>query len=140
MANLRYAELADRLPHRFPFLLIDKVVELSDTEVTGVKHVSLTDPYLVGHFPDKPIFPGVLLVEASAQTGAIMVTEHDTYERGYIAQLNEFKFVDFILPGDSVYIHCKLLNMIGRFVKVEALAKVDGRTVGKGVITYNFEK
>ncbi len=141
MTVLRYEQIADRIPQRFPFLLVDKIIKVDKNEVIGVKHVSLTDPYLVGHFPGDPVFPGVLLVEASAQTGGIMIAEHSGYDcRGYIAMLNNFKFVDFILPGDSIQIHCKLINMIGKFVKVDVSATVEDKIVGKGMITYNFEK
>ncbi len=107
----------------------------------GIKNVSMTDPYLVGHFPGDPVFPGVLLVEASAQVGGVMIAEHEEYsKKGYIAQLNNFKFIDFILPGDTITIESKLLNLFGKFVKVSVEAKVDDRLVGKGIITYNFEK
>jgi len=141
MSNLNYKQITNRIPQRFPFLFVDKVLEVSKERVVGIKNVSLTDAYLVGHFPGEPVFPGVLLVEASAQVGGIMIAEHEEYsKRGYIAMLNNFKFIDFILPGDTIVIQGKLISLFGKFVKVEVEAKVEDKIVGKGVITYNFEK
>lgn len=141
MSNLSYKQITNRIPQRFPFLFVDKVLEVSKERVVGIKNVSLTDAYLVGHFPGEPVFPGVLLVEASAQVGGIMIAEHEEYsKRGYIAMLNNFKFIDFILPGDTIVIQGKLISLFGKFVKVEVEARVEDKIVGKGVITYNFEK
>ena len=141
MAGLTHKQITNRIPQRYPFLFVDKIVAVDKQMAIGIKNVSMTDPYLVGHFPGDPVFPGVLLVEASAQVGGVMIAEHEEYSsKGYIAQLNNFKFIDFILPGDTITIHSKLLNLFGKFVKVSVEAKVDDKLVGKGIITYNFEK
>jgi len=140
-SRVDYKKITNRIPQRYPFLFVDKILELSKEKSVCIKNVSLTDPYLVGHFPDDPVFPGVLLVEACAQAGGLMVSEHEEYnKRGYIAMLNNFKFIDFIVPGDTIVISCELMNLFGKFVKVSAEARVDGALVGKGIITYNFEK
>ncbi|MGV4413949.1 3-hydroxyacyl-ACP dehydratase FabZ [Chryseobacterium sp. T1] len=136
-----YKNVAERIPQRYPFLFVDRIIEVSKDKAVCIKNISLTDPYLVGHFPDEPIFPGVLLVEACAQVGGIMITEHEEYsQRGYIAMLDKFKFIDFIVPGDTVFITCHLISLFGKFVKTSVEARVDNRIVGKGMITYNFKK
>lgn len=141
MPRKDYKNITSRIPQRYPFLFVDRILELNKECAVCIKNVSQTDPYLVGHFPDDPVFPGVLLIEASAQVGGLMIAEHENYnQRGYIAMLNDFKFIDFIVPGDTIIITSKLKNFFGKFVKVTVEAKVDGAIVGKGTITYNFEK
>lgn len=140
MVPFGYNEIVRRIPQRFPFLLVDKIIEVNKDIAIGIKNVSNTDPYLVGHFPDDPIFPGVLLIEASAQVGGIMIGEYPQYStKGYIAQVNDFKFISFIVPGDTIIIQTKPLNFFGKFVKISAEAKVNDKLVAKGTITYNFE-
>jgi len=141
VSRTEYKKITNRIPQRYPFLFVDKVLELSKEKSVCVKNVSGTDPYLFGHFPDDPVLPGLLLVEACAQAGGIMIAEHEEYnKRGYIAMLNNFKFINFIVPGDTIVISCELISLFGKFVKVSTEAKVDGAVVGKGIITYNFEK
>ncbi|MCJ7934760.1 MAG: 3-hydroxyacyl-ACP dehydratase FabZ [Chryseobacterium sp.] len=136
-----YKNIAARIPQRYPFLFVDRIIEVSKDKAVCIKNISLTDPYFVGHFPDEPIFPGVLLIEACAQVGGIMIAEHEEYsQRGYIAMLDKFKFIDFIVPGDTVFITCNLISLFGKFVKSSVEARVDNRIVGKGMITYNFKK
>ncbi|WP_326983217.1 3-hydroxyacyl-ACP dehydratase FabZ [Chryseobacterium sp. MYb264] len=141
ITGTQYKDIAGRIPQRYPFLFVDRIIEVSKDKAVCLKNVSLTDPYLVGHFPDEPVFPGVLLVEACAQVGGIMIAEHEDYSRkGYIAMLDQFKFIDFIIPGDTVYITCHLISLFGKFVKTSVEARVNNKIVGKGTITYNFKK
>jgi len=141
MMILGYKEITKKIPQRFPFLMVDRVLEIDMEHAVGIKNVSHSDPYLVGHFPDEPIFPGVLLIESSAQIGGMMISENEDYNcRGYIAQVNDFKFLSFIIPGDTIYIYTRLESLIGAFGKVLIEAKVDDKLVAKGLITFHFNK
>lgn len=138
---LSYKEITRRIPQRYPFIFIDRVLELNKKSAVGIKNVSTTDPYLVGHFPNDPIFPGVLLIEACAQLGGIMISEHTDYDcKGYIAQVNEFKFLSLIIPGDTIYIYSSLESLLSSFGKVSFEVKVDARVAAKGSITFHFNK
>jgi len=105
------------LPHRPPFLLIDKILELSDTHVVGLKNVSMNEPFFVGHFPKEPVFPGVLQVEAMAQTGGILVLANvpdpENYST-YFVKMDNVKFKKKIVPGDTVIFKIELIEPIRR--------------------------
>lgn len=105
------------LPHRPPFLLIDKVLELSETHVVGLKNVSMNEPFFVGHFPKEPVFPGVLQVEAMAQTGGILVLANvpdpENYST-YFVKMDNVKFKRKIVPGDTIIFKIELIEPIRR--------------------------
>ena len=105
------------LPHRPPFLLIDKVMEMSDTHVVGAKSVTMNEPFFVGHFPGNPVMPGVLQIEAMAQTGGILVLNTVPDPENYITlfmKIDKVKFRNKVLPGDTIYFSLKLLSPIRR--------------------------
>ncbi|MCK5776871.1 MAG: bifunctional UDP-3-O-[3-hydroxymyristoyl] N-acetylglucosamine deacetylase/3-hydroxyacyl-ACP dehydratase, partial [Bacteroidales bacterium] len=105
------------LPHRPPFLLIDKVMEMSDTHVIGAKGVTMNEPFFVGHFPGNPVMPGVLQIEAMAQTGGILVLNTVPDPENYITlfmKIDKVKFRNKVLPGDTIYFSLKLLSPIRR--------------------------
>ena len=97
------------LPHRHPFLLIDRVEELEPgVSAVGVKNVSISDPVFAGHFPDHPIYPGVLLIEAAAQlSGILLASSAGEPAQGYLASVKRFKFVEIVRPGDSLRVHTR---------------------------------
>ena len=127
------------LEHRYPFLLVDKIIEMDDNSIKGIKNVSASDPFLAGHFPDNPVYPGVLLIESCAQVGGILISKH-LAGRGYLAKILDFTFISFIEPGDSIHIEVKFISKFSGFAKVEALARVNDKLVGKGEIIYSFVK
>jgi 3-hydroxyacyl-[acyl-carrier-protein] dehydratase len=127
------------LEHRYPFLLVDKIIEMDDNFIKGVKNISATDPFLAGHFPDNPVYPGVLLIESCAQVGGILISKH-LAGKGFLAKIQDFTFTNFVQPGDSIYIEVQFINKFSGFAKVGAVAKVDDRLVGKGEIIYSFLK
>jgi 3-hydroxyacyl-[acyl-carrier-protein] dehydratase len=129
------------LPHRGSFLLVDRILARSGDDIVCLKNVSHTDPHLAGHFPDEPVFPGVLLIEACAQAGGILLALSGRYTaRGYLAQVSDFKFVARVLPGDAVHLHATFESAAGRFARVRTRAEVDGRVVAKGTVSYHFNE
>lgn len=136
--NLQIREVLDQ---RYPFLLVDKILKIEKDVVYGLKNVSATDPYLVGHFPDDPVYPGVLLIETCAQVGGFLITDKIKGKyKGYLANVKEFKFLTFIVPGDTIIIEAKLKLIISTFVNVDVVAKVNDKIVGKGSIVYSLKK
>jgi UDP-3-O-[3-hydroxymyristoyl] N-acetylglucosamine deacetylase/3-hydroxyacyl-[acyl-carrier-protein] dehydratase len=110
-------EITKRLPHRYPFLLIDKILELTDTKVVGVKNVTMNESFFQGHFPGNPIMPGVLQIEAMAQTGGILVLNTVPDPENYLTlfmKITEAKFKQKVIPGDTIVFNLELASPIRR--------------------------
>ena len=110
-------QIMDMLPHRPPFLLIDRILELSDSHVVGMKNVTMNEPFFVGHFPGAPVMPGVLQVEAMAQTGGVLVLSTVPDPENYLTffmKIDKVKFKQKVLPGDTLIFHCSLITPIRR--------------------------
>lgn len=127
-------KVASILPHRYPFLLVDKIIHLDDERVTGVKNVSFNEPFFQGHFPNNPVMPGVLQIEAMAQVGGILVLntvpDPENYWT-YFLGIEGFKFRKMVLPGDTLVMDCYLQGPIKR-----GIAKMYGRAfVGKTLVS-----
>jgi len=131
------------LPHREPFLLIDEVLELEPGErVVALKRVREDEWYLRGHFPGRPIMPGVLIVEAMAQTGAIAVLSEEE-NRGRIALfagIDDTRFKRIVEPGDELQLECTLEQARGPIGKGRARATVDGQLAARGTLTFAVEQ
>ena len=110
-------QIMNILPHRPPMLLIDKIIELSKTHVIGVKNATMNEPFFVGHFPDSPVMPGVLQIEAMAQTGGILVLntvpDPENYLT-YLLKIENARFKEKVLPGDTIIFRCDLMSPIRR--------------------------
>lgn len=120
------------LPHRPPFLLVDRVIALEiGKSIVALKNVSMNEPYFVGHFPNQPIMPGVIIVEALAQAAAILAcksTENE-YQKAPLflfAGIDNARFKRMVVPGDQLRLEIDLINMRKKFLKVQAVAKVNG--------------
>ena len=109
-------QIEKTLPHRYPFLLVDKIIELTDTRIVGIKNVTFNEPFFVGHFPGNPIMPGVLQIEALAQTGGILAInalppgEYDTY----FVKMDNARFRQKVVPGDTMILKMELNAPIRR--------------------------
>lgn len=123
------------LPHRPPFLLVDKIFELSDTHVVGLKNVTMNEPFFVGHFPNAPVMPGVLIVEAMAQTGGILVLSTVPDPENYLTffmKIDNVKFKHKVLPGDTLIFKCDLITPIRRGIcHMQANAYANGKLVAE---------
>ena len=127
--------LAD-LPHRYPFLLLDRVVEFVRSErIVALKNVTINEPFFTGHFPDAPIMPGVLIIEAMGQAGGVLVIESTPPEnRGKLIYFMGFDRVRFrkpVVPGDQLVLELKILKLRSKVVKMEGVARVDGEVVAE---------
>ncbi|MGB8358589.1 MAG: bifunctional UDP-3-O-[3-hydroxymyristoyl] N-acetylglucosamine deacetylase/3-hydroxyacyl-ACP dehydratase [Bacteroidales bacterium] len=127
------------LPHRFPFLLVDRIMELTENHVIGIKNVSYNEAFFQGHFPDEHVFPGVLIVEAMAQVGGILVLNNvDKPEKysTYFAKIDRIKFRQKVVPGDIIVIRCDLTEPMRRnMVVMYAQAFVGEKIVAEGELT-----
>ncbi len=139
MTILNSAEIMSLIPHRYPFLLIDKVVELkANDSIIAVKNVTVNEPQFTGHFPSKPIMPGVLIIEAMAQASAILVARSLEPKEGrevYFMSIDSAKFRKVVEPGDTVYIHAKIEQSRAHVWKFSAKAMVDGAVVSESNFT-----
>lgn len=126
------------LPHRYPMLLVDRILELEPGKrAVGIKNVTVNEPFFQGHYPGRPIMPGVLIVEAMAQTAGIAVlTTTDIPVTPLIAGLDGVRFRRPVVPGDQLYIEAVVERMRGRMGKIRAKALVDGETAAEAQLIF----
>lgn len=126
------AEILGILPHRYPFLLVDRVLEVTPERIIAVKNVSWGEPYFQGHFPGNPVMPGVLMVEAMAQVAGILAAKSGSFDPAtqvvYFMTIDKVKFRKLVTPGDQLIIEVVPLRT-GRVWKLEGQIKVDGAVV-----------
>jgi len=138
--ELSVQEIQDILPHRFPFLLVDKVYMTQEGMVTGIKNVTVNEWFFQGHYPGRPIMPGVLILESMAQVGATMMMNMEKF-RGcvpYFASLDKVRFRRPVQPGDQLVMEVTLLKMKGGVGKLKGVAKVNGIVVAEGEIGFSL--
>ena len=139
MTTLGRAEIEAILPHREPFLLLDEVLEIEPgVRVLARKHVREDEWYLTGHFPGNPIMPGVLMVEALAQTGAVAVLSEEANKGklALFAGIDDVRFKRLVRPGDTLELECVLERVRGPVGRGKARATVDGELAVRGTLTF----
>ncbi len=129
--NINVLEIMEVLPHRYPFLLVDRILEM-DLEklfIKAIKNVTINEPFFVGHFPGYPVMPGVLIVEAMAQIGAYMLVQKVNLDTSkytvFFAGIDEAKFRRPVFPGDQIVFEIQGLNFKKTIGRIQAVAKVD---------------
>jgi 3-hydroxyacyl-[acyl-carrier-protein] dehydratase len=128
------------IPHRYPFLMIDRLVDVVPGEsVTGIKNVTINEPFFRGHFPGNPVMPGVLIIEALAQTAGALVMRSQGFESEsklvYFMSIDSARFRKLVLPGDTLYLHTIKQHSRNNIWKFSGEAKVDGSIVSEAVFT-----
>ena len=132
-------EIMEILPHRHPFLLIDTIEELEPgVRAVGRKNVTFNEPYFAGHFPGNPVMPGVLIVEALAQTGAVAILSLPEHrgKTAYFAGIDKAKFKQMVRPGDTLELETTIIRCKGPIGVGEAIATVNGKLAAKAELTF----
>ena len=133
--------ILELLPHRYPMLMIDRVLEIGDKYVRAEKLISTSEPALAGHFPGRPIFPGVLIIEAMAQAAGVWVaatSETMRHKLSVLAGVDEVRFRRQVVPGDVLTLEARMLAARSKLVKIEAKASVAGESVAEAVLLAAF--
>jgi len=126
--------VTDLLPLRYPFLMIDRVLERGAERALALKNVSHDEWFFVGHFPDRPIMPGTLLIEGMAQTAGLLLRRGSSGPRGFLVGIDRARFRRPVVPGDQVIYEARLIKARGGMYRVEVEAKVDGERVAEAVL------
>jgi 3-hydroxyacyl-[acyl-carrier-protein] dehydratase len=138
---LMIEDIQKLLPHRYPFLLVDRIIEfVPNKSATGIKNVTFNEPFFQGHFPDRPIMPGVLIVEAMAQVGGIVLRHLPGMENqlSLFAGIDKVRFRRPVVPGDRLTITTELLVSRKRFGKMHGRAEVDGQLACEGELMFSL--
>ena len=133
-------EIMKLLPHRYPFLLVDRITELvPGKRIVGLKNVTINEPFFQGHFPAMPVMPGVLIIECMAQVGGILIFR-EFPERGkkliYFTGIENARFRRPVVPGDQLRLEIDVLNRRNNFGKMKGLATVEGKLAAEAVVTF----
>ena len=134
MAVIDIQGIQDILPHRYPFLLVDRIVELEEDRIVGIKNVTVNEPFFMGHFPEYPVMPGVLIIEAMAQTAGVLVLSYIPERKSkniLLAGVENARFRKPVRPGDQLRMEMKVLRRKATIAKMSGVATVDGVAVAE---------
>lgn len=137
--TLSNMEIQEILPHRYPFLLVDKIIEFEEGKhIVGIKNVTANEPQFTGHFPGNPIMPGVLITEALAQVGAVLLLSmpENRGKLGIFTGINNFKFRRQVVPGDTMVLEADLITYRHKMGKANVKATVEGEVAAMGEISF----
>jgi len=138
------AEIQTILPHRYPFLLLDRVVEIGPDKIVALKNVTINEPFFQGHFPGHPVMPGVLIVEALAQAGAVLAAKATGFDPAtqvvYFMAMDKVKFRKPVVPGDQLALEVVPLRKGGAVWKLRGEAKVGGQVVAEAEMLATMAK
>lgn len=136
-------EIQKIIPHRYPFLLVDRIIELEEGKrAVGIKNVTINEPFFAGHFPQYPVMPGVLIMEALAQVGAVALLKMPQFEGkiGFLAGLEEVRFRRQVVPGDVLRLEVELIKLRGNIGKGRGRAYVGEELAAEGELLFAIEK
>lgn len=136
---LDITEIKEIIPHRYPFLLVDKIMELEEGKrAVGIKNVTINEPFFNGHFPDYPVMPGVLIIEALAQVGAVALLkkEENKGKIGFLAGVDHCRLKKQVKPGDQLRLEVEIVRMRSSFGKGKGVATVDGEVACEVEISF----
>lgn len=138
---LNSEEIKTIIPHRYPFLLVDQILEVEENRVVGKKNVTINEPFFQGHFPDYPVMPGVLILEALAQTGAVAILgkEENKGKIGFLAGIDKARFRRQVRPGDILTLEVEITRLKGPIGKGRAKATVDGEIACEAEIMFAIQ-
>jgi beta-hydroxyacyl-ACP dehydratase FabZ len=136
-------EIMEMLPHRYPFLLVDRVLKLiPGDKIVALKNVTMNEPFFQGHFPGKPVMPGVLIIEAMAQAGGILAYQTSPPEKRnrliYFMGMDKVRFRKMVLPGDQIIFKANLLKFRSKVAKMSGTATVDDQLVAEAELMASF--
>ncbi|GGI66034.1 3-hydroxyacyl-ACP dehydratase FabZ [Enterococcus alcedinis] len=139
MTQLNIQQIKEIIPHRYPMLLIDRVEELIDGEkVIAKKNVTINEPFFQGHFPHEPVMPGVLIVEAMAQAGAVALLSLEQFKgkTAYFGGIDKAKFRQKVTPGDTLILEVEIIKVKSSAGIGKGIARVDGKKVAEAELTF----
>jgi beta-hydroxyacyl-ACP dehydratase FabZ len=137
MTAMDVEQISEILPHRYPMLMVDRIIEITDDGVVGIKNVTANEPHFTGHFPGYPVMPGVMIIEAMAQVAGILVAKLAPHTRGrimFLASIEDAKFRRPVVPGDQLRLEMKLIRLKTTIAKMQGVATVDGQIAAEATL------